>query len=287
MNKRLIFFLIGLVLSFVILNIGQWIKSSQNALEKYFYAQISQPFQQIVKIEIPKKPNLDLQVKSAITVKINENNNGKKVLYQKFSEKKLAIASLTKLMTAIIVLENLENYSSSLSQELLNSMLIESNNEAAQDLAEIIGKTEFVNLMNKKAEILGLEKTSFTNSTGLETEESGDLINYSTAKDLVKLTQYILKKYPIIFEISSLQNKPLRKSDGTSYLAINTDELLGEIPNIFGGKTGWEDKAGGCMLLVLKDKQENNYLINVILGASSPTTRFEEMEKLVNWINIQ
>jgi len=287
MSKRLKFFFIAFFVSFLgifALNIFQ------ENLENYFYAQISQPFQQIVEVKIPEKPELDLQVKSAISVKMNEAGK-EKILFQKNISQPLPIASLTKLMTGIIVRENLENYNSS-QEYLLDSMLIESSNDAAQTLAEVIGETKFVDLMNKKAENLGLGETKFVNPTGLDPENlnysSATLsrFNHSTAKDLVILAQDILVHHPIIFEISSLQNKLLQKPDGSSYLAINKNELLGKIPNIVGGKTGYTDEAGGCMVFLFQN-EKGEIFINVILGTQSVEARITEMQKLINWLTGQ
>jgi len=306
MSKGLKFFLIAFIITFF----GVFtLNAFQQNLESAFYAQISQPFQQIVKVKIPEKsqkPNLDLQVKAAISVLADsQGGEGKKVLFKKNSNEKLAIASLTKLMTANIVLENYDlSQEIKISEEvvaqegkagklmagkifsveyLLYPLLMESSNDAAYALAnDYNGMTEekFVELMNLKAGDLGLENTYFVNSTGLDPEQPGHSINYSTAEDLVKLTEYLLKK-PLIWEILATPKFSLYGPE-----LINTNGLLGEIPNIVGGKTGFTDQAGGCMLLVLKNKGGNS-LINVILGTISPETRIEEMEKLIEWLTGQ
>jgi len=276
MSKGLKFFFIAFLASFFgifALNIFQ------ENLENSFYAQISQSFQQISKVKIPEKPKLDLKVKSVISVKTNEAGR-QKVLFEKNTDQILPIASLTKLMTAVIVLEHQENYGPS-QEDLLNRMLIQSDNKAAQALAEVIGETKFVDLMNEKAKNLGLEKTNFVNPTGLDPEDPENLeygsatqdnFNRSTAKDLVKLTQYILKEQPLIFEISS---------QGSIKNGIFDLFLIQEI---IGGKTGYTDEAGGCILFVFKN-EGGNFLINVILGAPSPSARIEEMQKLIDWLN--
>ena len=299
---RLKFFFTAFILS---LPFWWGINAFQQNLESAFYAQISQPFQQIVEVKIPEKsqkPNLDLQVKAAISVLVDsQSGEGKKVLFKKNSNEKLAIASLTKLMTANIVLENYDlSREIKISEEavlqegeagkltagkifsveyLLYPLLMESSNDAAYALAnDCNGMTEekFVELMNLKAKDLGLEDTYFVNSTGLDPEQPGHSINYSTAEDLVKLTKYLLKK-PLIWEILATPKFSLYGPE-----LINTNGLLGEIPNIVGGKTGFTDQAGGCMLLVSKNKGEN-FLVNVILGAPSSSARIEEMEKLINY----
>lgn len=279
MSKGLKFFFIAFLASFFGISA---LNIFQENLENSFYAQISQPFQQISKVEIPKKPKLDLQVKSAISVKINETGR-QKVLFEKNPDQILPIASLTKLMTAVIVLENQENYDNT--ETLLNSMLIYSDNDMALALSEVIGIDNFVKKMNQKAEELGLNNTYFANPTGLDPDESKNLkyssaaqdnFNHSTAKDLVKLAQYILKERPLIFKISSQE---------PHYLIKNGIFNLFLTQEIIGGKTGFTDEAGGCMLFIFKDKG-GTFSINLILGASSPSTRIEEMQKLINWLTI-
>ncbi|MCK4474026.1 D-alanyl-D-alanine carboxypeptidase [Candidatus Parcubacteria bacterium] len=282
-----------LFLTAFLLSLPFWcgINAFQENMEKFFYAQISLPFEQIVKIEVPLepiKPNLDIDVKSAISVVINPQAQ-QKLLFRKNIDEILPIASLTKLMTALIVLENSENYNSN-QKNLLNSMLIESNNESAELLAEMIGTAKFIDLMNKKAKDLNLKDTKFVNPTGLDPEDESlnygsktlDYFNHSTVKNLVNLTKHILKWYPEIFEISSLQNN---LSNESSDFVINTNELLAQISNIKGGKTGWTDIAEGCMLLVLNDDRGNTF-INVILGAETRESRFEEMKKIIDWLNL-
>jgi len=277
----------------------------QENLENSFYAQISQPFQQIYEVKIPEKPqkpNLDLQVKAAISVLV-DSQGGKKVLFKKNSNERLPVASLTKLMTTNIILENYDlSREIKISEEavaqkgeagkltagkifsveyLLYPLLMESSNDAAYALTNDyneITEEKFIELMNLKAEDLGLENTYFVNSTGLDPEQPDHSINYSTTEDLVKLTKYLLKKSSI-WEILTTPKFSLYGPE-----LINTNELLGKIPNIIGGKTGFTDQAGGCMLLVLKNKNENS-LINVILGAPSPSARITEMQKLIDWLN--
>lgn len=284
----------------------------QENLEKFFYAQISQPFQEMnfVKIpEKPQKPNLELNVRAAISMKINKAGR-EKILFKKNINQPFPIASLTKLMTAVIVLENknydLENGLVTVSQtaanqenapnqdgildsqigkkfevkNLLDLMLIYSNNDAAYSLSEVIGVDQFVPKMNQKAKELGLETTRFINPTGLDpeglhyTSDTLPYFNYSSARDLIKLSQYIVKEQPLIFEIS-LQKPFYLVRDGIFDLFL-TQEVI-------GGKTGYTDEAGGCILFIFKDGG-GNLFINVILGAPSSAVRIEEMQKLINWI---
>lgn len=280
----------------------------QENLENFFYAQISQPFKEMVFVKIPEKaqkPKIELNVKSALSLKINKIR-GEKILFKKNPQEILPIASLTKLMTALVVIEDPENYPFSdvltISKEaagqddvpeygnlkrgekitlekLLNLMLIYSSNDAAFALAEKIGLENFIFRMNQKAKILGMENSHFVNPTGLDPENQKfnlknlENFNYSTAEDLAKLTKYILNEFPLIFEISS--TKP-------AYQIKNG--FLNLSQNIIGGKTGYTDEAGGCLILVLK--KNGNYFINIILGTEGTESRIREMKKLIDWLNI-
>ena len=252
--------------------------------------------------------DLEINAKAAILVKVNENGN-QKILFEKDSGKLLAIASLTKLMTALVVFDLDEVYAESqpvkitkeaVEQEgeskygelkigeslsvknLLHIALIESSNDAAFALTEPIGKQGFVELMNLYSKKIELENTYFVNSTGLEVGEFRELKNVSTAKDIVKLAKYILENYPQIFEITTNQSYEVLNLDNTfhHFIPQNTNELLREIPEIIGGKTGWGIEAGGCLLLVLDNPEEKgSYFVSIVLGAED---RFAETRKLIN-----
>ena len=306
----------------LILSLPFWwgINFFQENLEKFFYAQISQPFEEMVIIQIPErvqKPPLELEAKSAISLKIDARGR-EKILFQKNPKEILPIASLTKLMTAVIVLEDKENYGlkdtwvtispEAANQEdvpiygnlktgerfnleqLLDLMLIYSSNDAAWALAEVIGLENFVQKMNQKAGELGLENTNFVNPTGLDPENlyysisTQEKFNYSTVEDLVKLAQYIFLNHPLIFEIS-LKKGPYSISNGLSDLLLPAPHHgLGEGLDFIGGKTGYTDEAGGCFLVVFRN-EKGSLFFNLILGTKKET-RAEEMQKLIDWLNI-
>jgi D-alanyl-D-alanine carboxypeptidase (penicillin-binding protein 5/6) len=304
MNKNLQYFSIALVVSFLY---GWGLNISQKEMENFFYAKVSEPIQQIELIKMPlrpKKPELEIKTESAISVKINKAGR-EKIVFKKNPLKALPIASLTKLMTSLIVLENTNDYNLSkvttvseaaanqedvpvygnlktgesfTIEKLLELMLIYSSNDAAFTLSEVIGGEEFIDKMNLKAESLGLENTHFTNPTGLDPEESDLLPNYSSAQDLAELSKYILKKYPLIFEIS------LKPGPYPTYNGISNLYLL-DSQDFIGGKTGYTEKAGGCMLSVLQDEKDSTF-INIVLGADSSEERIPEMQRLINWISL-
>lgn len=243
--------------------------------------------------------DLKIDAEAAISVETDLSAQ-KKVLFKKDETKILPIASLSKLMTALVVLENYNlsrpavisevavsqegeqgnlKIGQSLSiKNLLYIMLIESSNDAAYSLSGIMGQEKFIALMNVKAKALGLLNTYFTDSSGLG---SG---SYSTAKDLVVLTEYLLNKYPLVLEIIGLKEYDLYLDNNEfHHKLINTNKLLGEIPEVIGGKTGFTKAAKGTFLVVEESPQKGNYLINVVLGS---VDRFEEMKKIINWLNI-
>ncbi len=238
-------------------------------------------------------PELDLAAESGLVVETSFSGSDK-ILFNKNCHTKLPIASLTKLMTAVISFENYDlSKTIKVSEEavlqdgefgkielnkevtvndLLYIMLIQSSNHAAFILSEGMEGFEFVRLMNEKARELEMDGTFFVEPTGLSAE------NVSTASDLVKLAKYILANHPKISEISRIKEYDL---PGYGVLT-NTDDLLEEIPEIIAGKTGFTLEAKGCLLLLLDNSEKNSFLINVVLGADD---RFEEMKKMIEWVN--
>ncbi len=246
--------------------------------------------------KINNTSNFNTKVKAAVAFDVETDS----VLYSKNSTEKMPIASLTKIMTALVVLDNVDlNGAVTISrnafdtdgrkdslavnekikaEDLLKIMLIRSNNTAAVSLAEHTGGNVdgFVKLMNKKAELLGLKNTNFSNPTGFDSEE-----NYSTAYDIAQLFDYALDK-PLIWEILRTQRLNLSSIDGKIKHKIkNTNLLLGRLKNITGGKTGLTDEAGQCLALVVGDPIDNHQIISVVLNAED---RFLETERLVRWV---
>lgn len=220
-------------------------------------------------------------------------------LFSQNINQRLPIASITKLMSAIVVLENLnldqvftvtvENinvdgngadlYKNEQLKvaDLLKIMLVKSSNDAALTLAFGAQKLgiDFVAKMNEKAKELGMFNTKFTDPAGLDDQEA-----FSTASDLVKLVSYA-HRYELI---SSTLREPMadvRSLDGKiNHHLISTDQLLGRIAGIIIGKTGYTDSALGTMVLEVKLDKIGNGLISVVLGTAD---RFGETIKLIEW----
>ena len=319
MTKNLKFFLVLLILS---IPLGWGINALEKNLENFFYWQefaenprllaaqanrlaFEQNIRDLKPIRNKGVKDLDIEAKSAISVFVDPGGK-EKILLKKDANQKLPIASLTKLISARVVLDDydldriveiseqaaqtpeseetrLKEGESFQVKALLRSMLIESNNIAAYALAEVVGEKEFVELMNLTAKDLGLENTHFVNSTGLDPKNYGNAINYSTAQDLLKLTEHSLSEEPLIWTILATPEFDLYSSDGSfHHEVVTTNELLREFPSLVGSKTGETPQAGGCLLLVLRAPKDQGYLINVILNSQD---RFKEMRELVDWLS--
>jgi len=301
MKKNNIFLFIFGILSGVFFTL--FVNVFQLKFENFLFAQISQTLSEVIVKEIPKIPPLQLNSKSVLSIRFNEKKKMKeRIVYAKNEKEILPIASLTKLMTALIVIENPEHYPfnkvvkvSTLAasqenvpeygnlrvgetvtiEELLRLTLVFSSNDAAFALAEVIGVESFVQKMNEKAREIGMVNTYFSNPTGLDPDnlswslENKDNFNYSTANDLFLLGKYIIEKYPFMFEFSS-NNK--------NKIELRDDQFL------IGMKTGYTSEAGGCLFLIFSNHQ-GDYFFNIILGSNDKEERFVEMQKLVNWLN--
>lgn len=239
--------------------------------------------------------DFEISAKSALIVYFNGNKSI--TLFKKNPEEQMPIASLTKLMTANIVLDHydldleVEISQQAVDQEtdlgnlsagerlkvkdLLYLLLIESSNDAAFALTEILGEKPFVELMNQEA--AGLENTVFIDAAGLDPDYPEQKINLSSAQELVELTNYLLEKHPLLWEISSTKEYPLFSNGEFHHKLINTNILLNN--KVIGSKTGWTPESKGCLLMIIK-ALEKGYIISVLLGSED---RFREMENLIKW----
>lgn len=218
-------------------------------------------------------------------------------LFERNSTTRLPIASLTKLMTAYIVLEENDtdevvtvssNAASTVGssmglysgeqitiKNLLYGLLIESGNDAATALAEHnSGSTDaFVTKMNETAKRLGMENTNYANTTGLDSN-----VGYSTAKDLALLSTYLTHNENIK-EIVRLSSADVSSQNGLSHHLESTNILLGEM-GIKGLKTGKTPAAGEC-LITLAEGSDGHEIITIILGSDN---RFSDTRTLIDWI---
>ncbi|HUD05152.1 MAG TPA: D-alanyl-D-alanine carboxypeptidase family protein [Patescibacteria group bacterium] len=222
----------------------------------------------------------------------------KEVLYSKNPTEKLPMASLTKIMTAIVALENkkkddtyvvskddlvgedsmgLDAGEKLLLSELLYGMMLHSGNDAAEVLANNFpgGRAAFVNAMNNKVKALGLSDTSFTNPTGLE----GDGKQYTTAYDVVVMTEYALTNFPLFDQVVSTfdYNIPQTPTHKAFYLENETN-LLTSYPGVKGVKDGYTPEAGLCLVTYLD--YGGHKIVGVVLGSDD---RRGEMIELLDY----
>jgi D-alanyl-D-alanine carboxypeptidase (penicillin-binding protein 5/6) len=223
------------------------------------------------------------RVAPAHGILLKELNSGR-VLYEHDAGKRMSPASLTKIMSALVILERgqLDDFvtiSPNAARahkthlrmkagqvfrldDLLKAMLIMSANDACLAAVEHVGGNEaqFVALMNDKAEALGLADTHFSNGCGFDNPD-----HYSTAEDLAALSIIALDQ-PIFRQLVREERAIITPISGhRAYVLHNTNRLLGRIPGVEGIKTGFTSKAGRC--LIAKVSQNGNDLLLVILNS--------------------
>lgn len=219
-----------------------------------------------------------------------------KTLYAKSQKSRLPMASLTKIMTAIVALENpQQQYTVSSAdlvgedsmgltsgetltlEELLYGMLLPSGNDAAETIANNYpeGRDMFIKKMNEKAVSLGLTDTNFTNPSGLQ----GDGEQYTTVYDLLVMTNYALNTFPLFRQIVAIYQHDIpATSQHKSYTLYNETNLLTTYPGVKGVKTGFTYEAGYCLVTYLT--YGGHHIIGVILGSEN---RREEMKELLDY----
>lgn len=259
----------------------------QNGTSTLWRPKVAQIFQ---KNEIKPK----ITAKSALAYDITEE----KLLFAKDIYQKLPFASLTKIMTAMVALDSnnsdkkiivtegaatIGEDSMGLSagemlslSELLYGMILHSGNDAAEAIAQdsSFGRDNFVYLMNKKAEELGLSNTRFTNPSGLE----GDGDQYSTAYDLLVMTKHALT-YPEFAKVAATVEYEIPYAiEHKAFYLYNETNLLTSYPGVKGVKTGYTDEAGLCLVTYLEYK--GHKIIGVLLNSES---RRSEMAEILDY----
>lgn len=257
-------------------------------------------------------PNIKIWSKASVAIDVDSGT----ILHYDNGRKKTQVASLTKIITAILTVENVKNLEEeiTISKEALNvpgtvvgcptsgfcnsnrlysgekisvknvlhAMLLNSANDAAKSLAIHISGVEekFVDLMNAKVKEMGLKDTHFCTSSGLETDAQAENC-YSSAYDMARIASYSLQ-YDLIWDIMRIDEEKVYSVDGEYMHQLkNTDILLGEMENCLGGKTGFTPLAGKSLLTATIDETKKHRVVAVILDDPN---RWEDMKELTSWI---
>lgn len=226
------------------------------------------------------------------------------ILYKKNEHEKLAPASMTKVMSMLLIMEAIDNGSLSLEdevlisenaanmggsqvylqagevyqvKELLKGIAVASGNDAVVAMAEKVSGTveEFVKRMNERAKELGAVDTNFVNPHGLDAEN-----HYTTAYDMALFAKELLK-HPTILQYTSIYEDYLQKKDGSSIWLVNTNKLVRFYDGVDGLKTGFTTTAGYC--LTATAKKNNLRLISVVMGAETSDKRSSDTTNLLNY----
>ncbi|MBS4689572.1 D-alanyl-D-alanine endopeptidase [Aeromonas sobria] len=247
----------------------------------------------------PNPAKLDVRSSSALVLDVNTG----KTLYQKNATKVRPIASLTKLMTALVVLDAKQNLSQTLTvdkndldrvkhthsrirmgtkvtrRDALHLALMSSENRMASALARHYpgGRSAFVRAMNNKARALGMRNTHFYDSTGLSTR------NVSTAQDLGKLAAAAYRQ-PLIRQFTQDENREMRfSSPAYSLMFNNTNPLVKNSDwDVRLSKTGFTDEAGRC--LVMRAKPDRQELAIVLLNSVGKRTPIGDANRIRKWL---
>ena len=241
--------------------------------------------------------DFDVPCKSAFLI---EEQSGQ-VLYEKNPDRKLPMASITKVMTMLLVMEALDDGKITLNDtvpvsahayymggsqiwlepgeiftvdEMLKAVAVSSANDAAVALAEFLGGSEdgFCAMMNNRARELGMTSTNFVNACGLDAEN-----HYSTARDISIMAQELMK-HPEIFNYTTIWTDYLR---GGETQLVNTNKLLRSYNGVTGLKTGTTSGAGVCICATAK--RNDMSLIAVVLGSDSSQERFSAAKKMLDF----
>ncbi len=227
------------------------------------------------------------------------------ILFEKAIDEQVAVASMTKMMSQILILEAVEDgkikwddkvqVSSNAAgfggsqiwlqpnevmsvEDLMKGVSMASANDATVALAEEIAgsEEEFVKMMNQKAKELGLTHTNFVNSTGLDVEN-----HYSSAHDLATIARHLLLEHPKILDFSSVYEDYLRVDTPNKFWLVNTNKLVRFYDGADGLKTGHTDAAAYCMAVTAK--RENMRLLAVVLGEETAAIRNSETTNLLDY----
>ena len=230
------------------------------------------------------------------------------IIYERNSHEKLHPASMTKMMTMLLIIESVEKGIISLDDmvtvssnassmggsqilletgekmsvnDLLKGIAVASGNDAAVAMAEKIGGTEeaFVAMMNERAKELGLTDTNFKNVHGLD-----DVNHYSSAYDMAMIANELVK-HPKILEFTSIYEDYLRKGTDRAFWLVNTNKLVRFYEGVDGLKTGYTSEAGHC--LTATANIDGMRIIAVVMGEPDSNTRSSEVSSIFDYVYAQ
>lgn len=254
----------------------------------------------LVPVVRAEEEDLAPNAKSAIMI---EASTGE-ILFQKNKDEKLAPASMTKMMSMLLIMEEIENgnlkwnemittseKASSMGgsqiflkvgekmtvEDLLKGVAIASGNDAVVALAERVSGSEeqFVKRMNIKAKDLGLKNTNFINATGLTADN-----HYSSAYDMSLIAKELVKHEKIL-EFTSTYEDYLRKDTKSPFWLVNTNRLVRFKEGVDGLKTGFTDEAGYCLTATMK--KDNMRLITVVMKEENTSKRSADTTKMLDY----
>ena len=251
-------------------------------------------------IKVVKADTLLPNAKSGLLMEVSTGT----IIYEKNIHEKVSVASMTKMMGMILVMEALEDGNIRLDEkiktsknasnmggsqiwlkegeeitvlDLIKGIMMASANDGIVAMAERIGGTEadFVKMMNEKAKELGLRNTNFVNPTGLDEEN-----HYSTAYDMAIIAKELIS-HEEIFNYTSIYEDYLRKGTDRQFWLVNTNKLIKTYPGADGLKTGMTDNAGYCMAVTAK--RNNMRLLAIVLGEKEGKVRNKETAELLDY----
>ncbi len=253
--------------------------------------------QAVIKI-LEKTDISNLKARSEILIDALSGN----ILFEKNSHERLPIASITKIMSMLLVMEAIDSkklklndivpvseYATSMGgsqaylapgeqflvSDMLKAVAIHSSNDVTVALAEKLegSETTFVKRMNEKAKQLGMNDTNFLDCTGLTDDK-----HYSSAYDVALMSREIIINHPKVLEFTSIWHDTFRNG---KFSLDNTNKLIKFYPGVDGLKTGFTIKAGYCLsATALRDKLR---LISIVLGEPDTNTRFAETKKILDY----
>lgn len=291
MFKKLLYLII--IINLLLFNIGNVIVIADDENEDEINE--SDVYESVINVSNSHTEELNLNSRIAIAY---DRKSGK-VIWGKNENKRTAMASTTKIMTAIVLIENadlnqtitisaksagtggsrlgLKKDDKILLKDLLYGLMLKSGNDAAVAIAETVGGSVegFAELMNNKAQELKLENTHFVTPHGLDNPE-----HYTTAYELAKLADYAMKNETFA-KVVNTKNYTVT-INGYPKNITNTNELLGYLNGVNGVKTGFTNNAGRC--LVTSVNRNGFEIITVVLQADTKKFRTSDSVKLIEYV---